>query len=60
MGTIAVDEEVVCQFTATISADCPEDEHIPVNFTMTADGGLEVQANEMLKNSCKVVFELSD
>ena len=60
VGTIAVDEEVVCQFTATISADCPEDEQIPVNFTMTADGGLEVQANETLKNSCKVVFELSD
>ncbi len=60
VGTIAVDEEVVCQFTATISADCPEDDQIPVNFTMTADGGLEVQANETLKNSCKVVFELSD
>jgi gingipain K len=60
VGTIAIDEEVVCQFTATISADCPEDEQIPVNFTMTADGGLEVQANETLKNSCKVVFELSD
>ena len=60
VGTIAVDEEVSCQFTATISADCPEDEQIPVNFTMTADGGLEVQANETLKNACKVIFELSD
>lgn len=60
VGTIAVDEEVTCQFTATIAADCPEDEQIPVNFTMTADGGLEVQANETLKNSCKVIFELSD
>ena len=60
VGTIAVDEEVTCQFTATIAADCPEDEQIPVNFTMTADGGLEVQADETLKNSCKVIFELSD
>ena len=60
VGTISVDEEVTCQFTATISADCPDNEQIPVNFTMTADGGLEVQANETLKNSCKVIFELSD
>ena len=60
VGTIAVDEEVICRFNATISADCPEDEQIPVNFIMTADGGLEVQANETLKNSCKVIFELSD
>ena len=60
VGTIAVDEEVTCLFTATIAADCPEDEQIPVNFTMTADGGLEVQADETLENSCKVIFELSD
>lgn len=60
VGTIAVDQEVSCQFTATIAAECPEDEQIPVNFTMTADGGLEVQANETLKNACKVIFELSD
>ena len=60
VGTIVVDEEVSCQFTATIAAECPEDEQIPVNFTMTADGGLEVQANETLKNACKVIFELSD
>ena len=60
VGTIAVDEEVICRFNATIAADCPEDEQIPVNFTMTANGGLEVQADERLKNSCKVIFELSD
>ena len=60
VGSVAVDEEVICQFTATISTDCPEDEQIPVTFTMTADGGLEVQGNETLKNSCKVIFELSD
>ena len=60
VGTIAVDEEVTCQFTATIAADCPESEQIPVTFTMQADGGLMVQGNETLKNSCNVIFELSD
>ena len=60
VGTVAVDQEVSCQFTATISASCPETEQIPVIFTMTADGGLTAQGNETLKNACNVVFELSD
>ena len=60
IGTIAVDEMVTCQFTATINANCPEDEQIPVTFTLEANGGLMVQGHETLKNSCKVVFELSD
>jgi len=60
VGTIAVDEMVTCQFTATINANCPEDEQIPVTFTLEANGGLSVQGHETLKNSCKVVFELSD
>ena len=60
IGTIAVDEMVTCQFTATINANCPEDEQIPVTFTLEANGGLSAQGHETLKNSCKVVFELSD
>ena len=60
IGTIAVDEMVTCQFTATIAANCPEDEQIPVTFTLEANGGLSVQGHETLKNSCKVIFELSD
>lgn len=60
VGTIAVDEEVTCQFTATIAADCPESEQIPVTFTLEAHGGLIVQGHETLKNSCNVIFELSD
>ncbi|MBO7083126.1 MAG: T9SS type A sorting domain-containing protein [Bacteroidales bacterium] len=60
IGTIGMDEMVTCQFTATIAANCPEDEQIPVTFTLEANGGLTVQGHETLKNSCKVVFELSD
>ena len=60
VGTIGVDEMVTCQFTATIAANCPEDEQIPVTFTLEANGGLSVQGHETLENSCKVVFELSD
>ena len=60
VGAIAVDEEVTCQFTATIAADCPESEQIPVTFTLEANGGLTAQGHETLKNSCTVIFELSD
>lgn len=60
VGTVAVDHDVICRFTAVVATDCPENEQLPVAFTMTADGGLSVQGNETLKNSCHVVFELSD
>ena len=60
VGTIAMDEMVTCQFTATIAANCPDNEQIPVTFTLEANGGLTVQGHETLKNSCKVIFELSD
>jgi hypothetical protein len=60
VGTIAVDQEVSCQFTVTIAAGCPETAVIPVTFTMTADGGLTSQGSENLKNSCNVIFDLHD
>ena len=60
VGTIAVDEEVSCQFTVTIDANCPETAQIPVTFTMTADGNLSAQGTATLKNACNVIFNLSD
>ena len=60
VGTIAVDQEVSCQFSVTIAANCPETAQIPVTFTMTADGGLTAEGNETLKNSCIVIFDLHD
>ena len=60
VGTIAVDQEVTCQFNVTIAASCPETTQIPVTFTITADGGLTAQSNETLKNACMVIFDLVD
>ena len=60
VGTIAVDQEVSCQFTVTIAANCPETAVIPVTFTMTANGSLMAEGNETLKNSCIVTFDLHD
>ena len=60
VGTIDVGQEVSCQFNVTIKANCPEEEQIPVNFTLTADGELSATGNETLKNACNVIFNLSD
>ena len=60
VGTIAVDQEVSCQFTVTIAANCPETAQIPVTFTMTADGDLSTQGTATLKNACNVIFDLHD
>ena len=60
VGILAVDEEVSCEFTITILASCPENAHLPVAFTLTADGGLNAQGSATLENYCNVVFELKD
>ena len=60
VGTVGVNQEVSCQFNVTIAANCPETAQIPVTFAMTANGGLNAQGNETLKNACNVVFVLED
>ena len=60
IGTIAPDGIGSCAFNILISSECPETEQIPVTFTMTADGDLSAQGSLILKNSCVVIFELSD
>ena len=60
VGTMAVDQEVSCQFSVTIKANCPETAQIPVTFTLNANGGLTATGNETLKNACNVIFNLVD
>ena len=60
VGTIAVDQEVSCQFSVTINANCPETAQIPVTFNLTANGNLSAQGTETLKNACNVIFNLVD
>ena len=60
VGTIAVDQEVSCQFNVTIAANCPETAQIPVTFTMTAAGNLSAQGTATLKNACNIIFDLHD
>ena len=60
IGTIDPDGEAVCVFNVIISPDCPETEILPLSFALNADGGLTAEGNDVLRNACNVVFELSD
>ena len=60
IGTIDPEGIGTAVFNVEIAADCPETEAIPVIFTMQADGGLIAEGSITMKNSCNVIFELSD
>ena len=59
-GTIDPEGIATCMFEIAIDAECPTTETISVTFTMTADGGLTAEGVATLKNSCIVIFDLSD
>lgn len=59
-GTIDPEGVAYCVFNVAIDPDCPATEQIPVSFTMQADGELISEGSLTLKNTCNVVFELSD
>ena len=60
VGTIDPTGVASCVFTLTIDPNCPVTEQLPLAFTLNADGGLVAEGAGTLKNSCNVVFELSD
>lgn len=60
IGTIDPEGIAACAFQIQIDAACPETEQIVVNFTMQADGGLTAEGNLTLKNSCNLIFDLTD
>jgi hypothetical protein len=60
VGTIDPDGTATCVFYVNIDASCPSTEHLPLTFTLNADGGLSAEGTATLKNSCNVVFNLSD
>ena len=60
MGSIDPEGISTCVFNILIDAACPETEQIPVNFMMQADGELTAEGSVTIKNTCNVVFVLSD
>ena len=59
-GTIDPDGIASCVFHLSIDPSCPQTEQIPLSFVMNADGGLSIEGNLTLRNSCNVVFNLAD
>ena len=60
IGTIDPEGVATCVFNLLIDANCPTSEPITVDFAMEADGGLTAEGSFVMKNSCGVVFSLSD
>ena len=60
MGTIDPEGIGTCVFNVRIDAACPETEQIPIRFMMQADGDLMAEGSIILKNTCNVVFDLTD
>ena len=60
IGTIDPEGIAACTFNITIDPTCPETEQIPFRFTMVADGGLTAEGGITLKNSCNIIFNLTD
>ena len=60
MGTIDPNGVSYCMFNVTVAANCPDTEQIPLTFTLNADGGITAEGSGILKNSCNVVFALTD
>ena len=60
LGTIGVNGEVTAVFDIAIDASCPSTEAINLVFALTADNEVEAAGSGVMKNSCNVVFELSD
>ena len=60
IGTIDPEGIGTSVFNVQIDAACPETEQIPVRFTMQADGDLMAEGSITLKNTCIVIFALTD
>ena len=60
VGTIDPEGLALCPFQIAIDSTCPQNEQIPVNFALHADGELIAQGSLVLKNSCVVIVEMSD
>ena len=60
VGTIAVDGTSPALFNVTIDPSCPTTEVIPLTFTLTADNEVTATGEMSLKNSCNILFNLTD
>ncbi len=59
-GTVDPSGVATCVFNVIVSANCPTTEQLPLSITLNADGGIVAEGSGSLKNSCNVIFDLSD
>ena len=60
VGTIGVEGDAVAIYNITIDETCPATEALTLDFDLVADNGFTAAGEVTLKNSCNVVFDLSD
>ena len=60
VGTIAPDGVAAAVFDITIDPACPETETLSFTFNLIADNEVAASGSGQMKNSCNVVFNLSD
>ena len=60
IGTIAAEGEGDAIFYVTIDETCPTTEVLNLSFVLTADNGIEVTGEGVMKNSCVLVFNCTD
>ena len=59
-GSIDPTGVATCVFNVIVAANCPETEQLSLTFTLNADGGLVAEGTGTLKNTCNVIFQLTD
>ena len=60
IGTIGVEGTAPAMFNVTVDPSCPLTETIPLTFTLTADNDVVATGEMNMKNSCNVIFDLTD
>ena len=60
LGTLDSEGVGASLFEVIVDAACPTTEVLPLTFTLTADNDITVFGEGVMKNSCNVIFDLTD
>ncbi len=60
LGTLESEGVGASLFEVIVDAACPTTEVLPLTFTLTADNDITIVGEGIMKNSCNVIFNLTD
>jgi len=60
LGTLDSEGVGASLFEVIVDAACPTTEVLPLTFTLTADNDITIVGEGIMKNSCNVIFDLTD